>query len=62
MLYRCDAARMNLSKAREAWSTEKFQNGFLVSAEKGVLWIDTADELTNLLSEVDKLLLSSENE
>lgn len=56
-----DASRMNLSKAREAWPSEQFQSGFLVSGEKGVLWIDIADELTKLLNEAENLILPSES-
>ncbi len=51
-----ETAQTHLEAARDVWPQELIDAGYVVSTERGMLWFDTADELTDLLEEAEVLL------
>jgi serine/threonine protein kinase/Tfp pilus assembly protein PilF len=52
-----DAARAHLGQALSAWPDELRNEGdFLATADKGILWFETAAELSSLRDQADELL------
>ncbi|MHC4236587.1 MAG: hypothetical protein ACYSUQ_15840, partial [Planctomycetota bacterium] len=56
-LGRSEDARAQLERAEAAWPEElRAEEGFVATADKGILWFETAAELSSLRDQADELL------
>ncbi len=51
-----EGAGEHLLAAKEAWPEELINAGFSVSTQRGMLWVDTAEQLERLLGEAEEII------